>query len=128
MTAEQATVLAYNQNRCVDFVFSLLIPPIALATLLVIGFRSYKSKQVLQSLPLLAIEVNTLVIWLAMAYFVVQQYYLDGKDVYIVGGKTDSFRYNAVTCFLGTAIWLEPMNLFLYTWRFLETLEREEKN
>jgi hypothetical protein len=27
---------------------------------------------------------------------------------------------------LYTAISLEPLNLFLYTWRFLETLEREE--
>jgi hypothetical protein len=29
--------------------------------------------------------------------------------------------------FLNTTIYLEPLNLFLYTWRFLEIIEKEEK-
>ena len=29
---------------------------------------------------------------------------------------------------LNNAIFLEPINIFLYTWRFLNTLETEEKN
>jgi len=35
---------------------------------------------------------------------------------------------NSITYFLQSAIFLEPVSIFFYTWRFLATLEREEGN
>jgi len=37
-------------------------------------------------------------------------------------------RVHAIEFFLQTALFLEPINIFLYTWRFLQTLEAEERN
>ncbi len=43
-------------------------------------------------------------------------------------GQFGSFRNEAITILMAYTIKLEPLNIFLYTWRFLTTLEREEKN
>ena len=37
-------------------------------------------------------------------------------------------RRGAIDSALGYALVLEPVNMFLYTWRFLTTLERDEKS
>lgn len=52
------------------------------------------------------------------------QFFINGNQ--ILKGDYYGFRDSAILTFLYTAISLEPLNLFLYTWRFLETLEKEE--
>ena len=43
-------------------------------------------------------------------------------------GNIYGFRDDTLSLLLYNAIYLEPLNLFLYTWRFCETLAREETN
>jgi hypothetical protein len=43
-------------------------------------------------------------------------------------GQQFSFRTLAIKNLLVNALVLEPLNIFLYTWRFLATLERKESN
>ena len=43
-------------------------------------------------------------------------------------GDIIGFRNYAIKSFLSNFVQLEPLNLFLYTWRFLSQLEREESN
>jgi len=38
------------------------------------------------------------------------------------------FRDDALRTFLGNAIYLEPLNLLFYTWRFFGVLENETDN
>ena len=49
---------------------------------------------------------------------------INGVEV-IHGGKR---RVHAITFLLQTALFLEPVNIFLYTWRFLPTLEAAEQS
>ena len=43
-------------------------------------------------------------------------------------GDHNSLHNLTIFVFLYNLIYLEPLNLFLYTWRFLRELELEEKN
>ena len=43
-------------------------------------------------------------------------------------GNQENFRNDAIVFFLADLILLEPLNLFLYTWRYLHQLELEETN
>ncbi len=47
----------------------------------------------------------------------------DGEQ--ILDGKRFGFRDLTINVFLLNAVYLEPLSLFLYTWRFLEVLEKE---
>ena len=51
------------------------------------------------------------------------EFFINGGPV--LKGDNYGFRDSAILTFLYTAISLEPLNLFLYTWRLLETLERD---
>jgi hypothetical protein len=53
-------------------------------------------------------------------------YYINGD--HILKGDPYGFRDQAIREFLFDAIDLEPLSLFLYSWRFLATLETEEQN
>ena len=44
----------------------------------------------------------------------------------MIKGSAD--RVHAITYLLQTALFLEPINIFLYTWRFILTLQLEEQN
>ena len=43
-------------------------------------------------------------------------------------GNYVGFRNLMITAFLSELIYLEPLNIFLYTWRFLFQLQLEESN
>ena len=43
-------------------------------------------------------------------------------------GGMRSFRNEILTQFINNALFVEPLNLFLYTWRFLKQLRQEESN
>lgn len=53
-------------------------------------------------------------------------YMINGEE--LLKGGVASFRVNAMLTFLFEAIVLEPLNLFLYTWRFLVILEEEAES
>ena len=66
-------------------------------------------------LPLLIVELNTVFVWVCLGY----------SMLYLPTADEASYRDTAVYLMLFFAVNLEPVNIFLYTWRFLETLESE---
>ena len=65
--------------------------------------------------PLLIVEINTIYVWFCLGY----------SMIYINTANETSYKDSVVYLMLFFAVNLEPINIFLYTWRFLETLESE---
>jgi hypothetical protein len=101
---------------------------VPLITLVVLGIRCYREQRLRESLPLLATQVNSAIIWgcLAVEEVGIFKYYINGT--LIIKGDPESLRNWTIRIFLFDLIYLEPLNLFLYTWRFLRELEQGEKN
>ncbi len=100
--------------------------PIALCGVVRVASSAYKNKNYLEMLPLLVIELNTVFMWTCIGYYQIGSY-LDKVN----GGtfiKGSEFRQGAISELLGDANTLEPINIFLYSWRFLATLERHAFN
>lgn len=70
--------------------------------------------------------MNSLFIWSCLACE--QIGWFNKKISGHISVKGGEARRGAIDSFLGYALLLEPVNMFLYTWRFLTTLEREEKS
>ncbi len=56
-------LLAANVEFCTQTSFSMLICPPALATFVVLSYRSIKNGQFVDALPLLLGQLNTVFIW-----------------------------------------------------------------
>ncbi len=91
MVLDESTVYAYQVTSCTDFVFSLLIAPIAFVSLVVVGHRSFKSKQLLQTIPLLVIQFNTAFIWICMVISRVQEFVLEINGRELARGNPHSY-------------------------------------
>lgn len=119
---------ASNSQNCAEFIISLLCFPAALATFVVIAYRSYKRKQLVDALPLLFCQLNTAFVWSCMGAFSIILFsnHINGDP--LIKGNFFGFRDKDIQVFLVTANQLLPLNLFFYTWSLLEILEREEKN
>ncbi len=102
--------------------------PISIISLTVLGYRCYKKERFLEALPLLITQFNSALIWGCQAAESI------GFFTYNINGNTlmkpsfFSLRGLMTTGFLRDLIYLEPLNLFLYAWRFLRELEEEEEN
>ena len=79
-------------------------------------------------LPLLATQLNSTLIWLCQAIYSVGAFNHYINDTQFLRGDQTSFRNLMIDIFLSNLIFLEPLNLFLYTWRLLDQLKREETN
>jgi hypothetical protein len=53
MSAFELLEKAISVNGCLNLSLSLLVVPVALITLVVVGFRSYSQKRLMEMLPLL---------------------------------------------------------------------------
>lgn len=114
---------------CVKFVVSLLVWPSALVTLLFIAILSFKKTQFLESLPLLFGLLNTAFIWGCMSAAEIG--YFDSvinNNMQILDGKRYGLRDLTIRVFLLNVVYLEPITLFLYTWRFWEVICEEHHN
>ena len=111
-----------------QFTMSLLVWPSSLASLFVLSWKAYKEKQLVQSLPLLLSQLNTAFIWMCLASYQIGAFTKGINGKALMNGDSSVFRNYALTEFLQTAIFLEPLNLFFYTWRFWATLAEEETN
>ena len=60
-----------------EFVFSLIVLPIAFFSLIVLGFRSFRQKSLVDALPLLASQANTLFIYSCLCCSLVGHYWLE---------------------------------------------------
>jgi hypothetical protein len=55
--------------NCTEFITSLLVFPVSIATLVTLGIRCYKEERLLEALPLLATQLNSALIWGCMAAY-----------------------------------------------------------
>ena len=121
---EQAENLVNSEALAI----SLLVFPVSLTTLVALGIRCYREKRLRESLPLLATQLNSAIIWGSSAAGQVGYFYYGITGTQILKGDPYSLRNWMIGIFLFNLIFLEPLNLFLYTWRFVRELEQGEKN
>ena len=96
----------------------ILVMPIALCSLLFLFKIAWYERRFLEIFPLILFEVNSLFIWSCSAAF----------EIFILVNRhspTWDYRYFLNDALLGNAITLAPLNIFLYSWRFLKSLERD---
>jgi hypothetical protein len=104
-----------NVFNCLGLTISWLYWPVPLVTLVVLGHRCYKQKRLCEALPLLATQLNSVLCWVCKViqeagYF---NYVVNGT--HFVKGDYNSLRSFMITNFLNELIYLESLNLFLYT-------------
>jgi hypothetical protein len=103
---------------------SWLVWPVTFTTLIALGWKCYQERRLLQALPLLATQLNSAFIWACLAAYQVGVFNFDINDTDLQNDGTLSLRYFVINAFLLNLISLEPLNLFMYTWRFLSELEQ----
>ncbi len=106
------------------FSVPLLVVPVSLTTLIALGWRCYRERRLLQALPLLATQFNSAFIWACLAAYQVGYFNTEINGTQIQNDGRNSLHNVMINTFLQFLIYLEPMNLFLYTWRFLSELEQ----
>jgi hypothetical protein len=99
---------------------------VTLITLVALGIRCYREERLRESLPLLATQLNSAIIWGCLAAGEVGYFNFEINGTHILKGDPFSLRNFMIRTFLFNLILLEPLNLFLYTWRFLPELEQGE--
>jgi len=77
-------------------------------------------------LQLIISQLNSSFIWSCTACAEVGKFNYKINGTHFLDGDVTGFRDVAIKFFLVNAINLEPLTLFLYTWRLLATIEREE--
>ncbi len=107
-----------------QFAVPLLVVPVSLTTLIALGWRCYRERRLLQALPLLATQLNSVFIWTCLTAYQVGYFNHHINGTQIQNDGYYSLRNIMIDTFLYNLIFLEPLNLFLYTWRFLSELEQ----
>ncbi len=77
-------------------------------------------------MPLILTQLNTIFMWTCLGCDQMGVFRLVLSDQQQIIGTT--YREFAINSLLAFAIYLDPVNVFLYTWQFLTTLEVEESN
>jgi hypothetical protein len=101
----------------------MLVWPVSFTTLINLSWRCYCEGRFLQALPLLATQLNSTLIWASVAAFEIGAFNYNINGTSIQNDGANSLRYFMINGFLVNLVFLEPLNLFLYTWRFLKELE-----
>ena len=99
-----------------------------LVTLVALGIRCYREERLRESLPLLATQLNSAIIWGCSAAYQVGYFNYKINSTQILKGDRSSLRNWKIRAFLLDLIYMEPLNIFLYTWRFLRELEQGKNN
>lgn len=107
-------------------VCAFLIAPVVLTTFIWVTRYGVVNKRFTEILPLIVIQAISLFIWSCLACEQIG-WFNEQISGHISIRGTDA-RRGAIECMLDYALLLEPVNMFLYTWRFLSTLERDEKH
>ena len=103
----------------INQVIPILVLPIAICSAVKLIHYGVTQRCFTQILPLLIIQVNSIFIWICQGYFFLYVPY--------VSIQTPSFKNQAIYSMLNGSIFLEPINTFLYTWNFLETLQQDSQ-
>ena len=102
----------------------MLVWPISFTTLVALGWRCYLDRRLLQALPLLATQLISTLVWASLAAYEVGLFNSAINGTQILNGSSQSLKNLMIIGFLLNLIYLEPLSLFLYTWRFLSELEQ----
>ena len=100
----------------------------SLTSFVILGVRSYREKRFLETLPLLTGQFVSAFIWGCSAAYQVGSFSYGINSIQITKGDRSSLRNIMIENFLYQLIYLQPINLALYTWRFLRELEEDERN
>ena len=117
-----------NVTDCLEFSISWFILPIALTTLIILTYRCLVEKWFFDALPLLVTQLNSVLIWGCLAAYQVGHINSSINENQSLSGNHSSFHNLLISDFFQNLVYLEPLNLFLYAWRFLYQLELEENN
>ena len=77
---------------------------------------------------MLATQLNSAFIWGCSAAGRVGEFNYSIGGYSILKGEFDSLRNILILSFLKNLIYLLPLNVFLYSWRFMREIEMEEQN
>ncbi len=99
--------------------------PVPLITMGVLGIRCIKQGRFLDALPLLFTQFNSGIVWTCLAAEQIGVFNTDINFGKIMKGKYLSLHDLMLNEFFINLSYLLPLNLFLYTWRFLKELEQE---
>ena len=98
---------------------SLLVTPIALGALVMLIYVARRDQRFLEIFPLIFVQINMLFVWIcAGAYFLF--------GIANQCSKLD-FELVVVSVMLTNATNLVPLNVFMYSWRYLHSLEKENQ-
>ena len=109
------SVQAKNVQYSEQLAVSLLVFPVPLITLFALGIRCYRDKRLRESIPLLATQLNSAIIWGCSAAVSVGYFNYEINGTLILKGDPFSLRNVMIIEFLANLINLEPLNIFLYT-------------
>ena len=87
-----------------------------------------QKRQFIQALPLLLCQLNTVFIWGCFSAEKIGYFNHQINQSQTLKGNFYGIRDSIIENILLEAGWLEPLSLFLYTWRFLDVIEKEEEN
>ena len=115
--------LALRVYNCIAFVVSWIVWPISLASFIVLGYRCFKKGNLRDALPLISTQLLSTIIWIFLATDQVGYFNEMTNGNRFLKGDFDDLRQLTIKFTLSSLIYLEPLNMFLYTWRFLSHLE-----
>ena len=103
-----AETKAFDVWYCVELSVSWVVWPVALATLIVLGHRCYKNKEnnFIESLPLLATQLNSVVIWSFLAASQVGAFNFYVNQTEFIKGDNPNLRKIMIVSFLENLIFL----------------------
>ena len=113
-----------DKTRAVNFgmwqVMPLLVVPIVFATIVKLIHYGWSRSRLLDMTTFVAVQITSLYVWSCTGLFWL--YYQPATQ-----NQLNFSQWN-FCCLFSNAINIEPINTFLYTWRFLEALESAQKN
>jgi hypothetical protein len=107
-----------NTELGISQVLPLLVVPVAFCSALQLIHHSLKYSRFQETFSLLFVALNTVFMWFCLGY---NWLYFPIMEL----NSTD-FKDQIIITVLHGAINIEPVNIFMYIWRFLETLENEQ--
>ena len=110
---------------CMGLTVPLLVFPTSFFSTFLLSWRSYKQKRFIETLPLLLSQFNSCLIWGSLAASFIGRFNYDINGTELIRGNIGGMRDLIITEFLLNMTYFEPLNLFLYSWRFLRELEHE---
>lgn len=98
-----------------EAVVPFLVVPIAFCSACKLAYFGWREERKIEMFPLFFVALNSVFVWSSQgAQFLF---------VPIVAAPAPTYRNFAIDVMLSGAVYLEPINVFVYTWRLLDILE-----